>query len=119
MLKQVCQKHNLQLECLYITFFCVTGIGFGFIYVPAVIATGFYFEKRRALATGIAVCGSGIGNFVFAPLNNFLLGSVSWRWTMVVYAGKYNNNPKFVWVPTDCFVYSVLFMNQNAVEYNG
>jgi len=37
----------------------VGGVGFGMIYVPAVIAVGFYFEKRRALATGIAICGSG------------------------------------------------------------
>ncbi|KAK3880530.1 hypothetical protein Pcinc_014978, partial [Petrolisthes cinctipes] len=71
---------------LQFTFGIVGGIGFGFIYVPAVIATGFYFEKRRALATGIAVCGSGIGNFVFAPLNNFMLATVSWRWTLVLYA---------------------------------
>ncbi len=27
--------------------------------MPAVIACGYYFEKRRALATGISVCGSG------------------------------------------------------------
>jgi len=27
--------------------------------LPAVIACGYYFEKRRALATGISVCGSG------------------------------------------------------------
>jgi len=37
----------------------IGGIGFGMIYVPAVIAVGFYFEKKRALATGIAICGSG------------------------------------------------------------
>lgn len=36
-------------------------IGFGLIYMPAVIAVGFYFEKWRGLATGIATCGTGLG----------------------------------------------------------
>ncbi|KAG0716397.1 Monocarboxylate transporter 14 [Chionoecetes opilio] len=72
---------------LQFTFGILGGIGFGLIYVPAVIATGFYFEKRRALATGIAVCGSGIGTFVFAALNTFLIPYLGWRWTLVVYAG--------------------------------
>ena len=31
------------------------------MYLPSVILVGFYFEKKRALATGIAVCGTGIG----------------------------------------------------------
>ncbi|XP_071531300.1 monocarboxylate transporter 5 isoform X2 [Panulirus ornatus] len=72
---------------LQFTFGVMGGLGFGLIYVPAVIATGFYFERRRALATGIAVCGSGIGTFIFAPLNNYLTATVDWRWTLVVYAG--------------------------------
>ncbi|XP_042208468.1 monocarboxylate transporter 14-like isoform X2 [Homarus americanus] len=72
---------------LQFTFGVMGGVGFGLIYVPAVIATGFYFEKRRALATGIAVCGSGIGTFIFAPLNNYLIAAMNWRWTLVVYAG--------------------------------
>ncbi|KAK8721255.1 hypothetical protein OTU49_012858 [Cherax quadricarinatus] len=72
---------------LQFTFGVMGGVGFGLIYVPAVIATGFYFEKRRALATGIAVCGSGIGTFIFAPLNNYLIATMNWRWTLIVYAG--------------------------------
>ena len=40
---------------------------------------GYYFEKRRALATGIACCGSGIGAFVFAPLCNYLSELYGWR----------------------------------------
>ena len=37
------------------------------IYLPSIISVSYYFEKRRALATGIAVCGAGVGCFVFAP----------------------------------------------------
>ncbi|KAK9887556.1 hypothetical protein WA026_023361 [Henosepilachna vigintioctopunctata] len=54
-------------------------IGFGFIYVPAVVAIGYYFEKWRALATGIGVCGSGIGTFVFAPVSSLLVKKMGWR----------------------------------------
>ena len=44
---------------LYITFGLLGGIGFGFVFLPAIVTVGYYFEKRRAFATGIAVCGSG------------------------------------------------------------
>ncbi len=32
------------------------------MYLPAIIIVNFYFVKKRAMATGIAVCGSGIQN---------------------------------------------------------
>jgi len=57
--------------------------------VPAVITTGFYFEKWRALATGIAVCGSGIGAFLLAPLSNILLKTFGWRGAFLCQAGEY------------------------------
>ena len=44
---------------LYITVGLLTGLGFGLIYLPAIVSVSMYFEKRRAFATGIAVCGSG------------------------------------------------------------
>ena len=28
------------------------GLGLGLIYLPAIVSVGFYFERRRALATG-------------------------------------------------------------------
>lgn len=57
------------------------------IYVSAVLIPGFYFDKWRALATGISVCGSGIGTFVLAPLNAVLVESYGWRSTLLVQAG--------------------------------
>ncbi len=38
------------------------GIGFGLVYVPAIVAVGYYFDEKRSLAMGIAVCGTGLGN---------------------------------------------------------
>jgi len=56
-------------------------------YLPAIVAVSFYFEKRRSLATGIAVCGSGIGTFIFAPLTNTLLAEYTWKGTVLIAAG--------------------------------
>ena len=44
------------------------GLGFGLIYLPAIVSVSVYFEKKRAFATGIAVCGSGVGTFIMAPV---------------------------------------------------
>ncbi|XP_070524610.1 monocarboxylate transporter 12 isoform X2 [Cardiocondyla obscurior] len=75
------------IEFLYISYGAIGGIGAGLIYVPAVITTGFYFEKWRALATGIAVCGSGIGAFLLAPLSNILVQTFGWRGALLCQAG--------------------------------
>lgn len=43
-----------------------------------------YFEKLRSLATGIAVCGSGFGTVVFAPLTNYLIINFQWQGACLV-----------------------------------
>ena len=65
----------------------VSGIGFGLIYLPAVVCVGYYFETKRSLATGIAVCGSGFGTFAFAPLATLLLETYSWKGANLILAG--------------------------------
>ena len=58
------------------------------MYVPAVVSVGYYFDKRRALATGFVCSGSGAGTFILAPLASFLLYQLgSWRGAMKVFAG--------------------------------
>lgn len=64
-----------------------TGFGFGLIYLPAVVAVGYYFETKRSLATGIAVCGSGFGTFTFAPFANYLLEHFDWKNSNLILAG--------------------------------
>lgn len=63
------------------------GLGFGLIYLPAVVIVGYYFEKRRAIATGIAVCGSGVGTFIFAPVNAIMMDVFDWRNLVMIQAG--------------------------------
>lgn len=47
--------------------------------MPAIVIVGFYFDKKRAFATGIAVCGSGIGGFVLAPTVRLFISKYGWR----------------------------------------
>ncbi|XP_046598216.1 uncharacterized protein LOC107217251 isoform X6 [Neodiprion lecontei] len=75
------------IELLCISYGVLGGIGAGLIYVPAVISAGFYFERWRALATGIAVCGSGIGAFILAPITKILINHYGWRGAFLIQAG--------------------------------
>ncbi|KPI94056.1 PREDICTED: monocarboxylate transporter 3 [Papilio xuthus] len=75
------------VEYLYLVYGLLGGIGFCMIYMPAVLTVGFYFERWRALATGLSLCGSGVGTFIFAPLSNMVIAKYGWRWTMVIHAG--------------------------------
>ena len=52
--------------------FFFSGISFGLMYLPSIVIVGYYFDKNRAFATGLAVCGSGIGMFVFGPLSKYM-----------------------------------------------
>ena len=55
------------------------------MYLPSIVMVGHYFDKKRALATGIAVCGSGTGTFVFAPLGTFLVSQYGWKGANVIF----------------------------------
>ncbi|XP_076657053.1 monocarboxylate transporter 12 isoform X1 [Halictus rubicundus] len=78
---------STSIEFLYISYGVLGGIGTGLIYVPAVITTGFYFERWRAMATGIAVCGSGIGAFLLSPISDMLVKKYGWRKALLFQAG--------------------------------
>ena len=41
-----------------------------------------HFTRRRALATGIAVCGTGVGTLVLPPLVETLIAGLGWRGAM-------------------------------------
>ncbi|KAL7047104.1 hypothetical protein ACKWTF_002789 [Chironomus riparius] len=84
----VLSTFSTSVNMLMLTYGVMGGIGFGMIYLPAVVLCGLYFEKKRSLATGIAVCGSGFGTFVFAPLATFLLEQFGgWKGANLVLAG--------------------------------
>ncbi|CAJ0933487.1 unnamed protein product, partial [Mesorhabditis belari] len=63
------------------------GIGFGMIYLPAIVVVGYYFESKRAVATGIAVAGSGVGTIVMPFVARYCVQNFGWQkadWVLAV-----------------------------------
>ncbi|KAM8709842.1 hypothetical protein ACLKA7_016619 [Drosophila subpalustris] len=83
----VLSTFSTSVSMLMATYGFMGGFGFGMIYLPAVVAVGYYFETKRSLATGIAVCGSGFGTFAFAPLATYLLEQFGWKNALLIFAG--------------------------------
>ena len=63
------------------------GFGLGLSFIPTISIVGFYFEKRRSLAVGVAVAGVGMGTFAFPPLIRLLVHLYSWRGAMLMTGG--------------------------------
>uniref|UniRef100_A0A0K0EU83 EG:103B4.3 protein (inferred by orthology to a D. melanogaster protein) n=1 Tax=Strongyloides venezuelensis TaxID=75913 RepID=A0A0K0EU83_STRVS len=78
---------STSLEMIMVTAGAICGVGFGLIYCPAIVIVTMYFEKYRALATGIAVCGAGVGTAVISPLQEYLIQHYSWQFCMRVNSG--------------------------------
>ena len=51
------------------------------------VAIGYYFESKRALATGLSETGSGVGTFVFSTLMTNLVVMYDWKAAIFVMAG--------------------------------
>lgn len=75
------------VEILFLTFGILAGFGLSLCYVASVVIVAYYFDKRRSFATGLAVCGSGIGTFIFAPLTQFLIDEYGWRGATLILGG--------------------------------
>lgn len=83
------------IQCMILFYGFCGGVGFGFFYLPSIVMVGYYFDKKRALATGMAVCGSGIGSFVFAPLCEYLLAEFDWKGSMWIISALVLNGMVF------------------------
>ncbi|KAF9356473.1 hypothetical protein BGX26_005206 [Mortierella sp. AD094] len=71
-----------QLWHLYITQGLLFGCGVGLVLFSSLSVVSQYFEKRRGLANGIAVAGSGVGGLAMAPLTRLLIAKVGYRWCL-------------------------------------
>lgn len=57
------------------------------IFAPSVIVLGYYFHKYQAIATGIAVCGSGIGMLIITPIQQKVCFIYGWEVALYIQAG--------------------------------
>ncbi|XP_072033382.1 uncharacterized protein [Amphiura filiformis] len=69
---------------LYFTFGFLTGLGYGLSYLPCIVMVGNFFERKRTVAGGIAVSGSGLGTFLVAPITQGLLDAFGYRKALIV-----------------------------------
>ena len=90
-------SHCIELELLfYLHFFnidfCFSGIGIGIINQATMVILGYYFEKRLALANGIALTAVGLSLFVIPPLAQFLIDEYGWQGALLIIAGLLGNS---------------------------
>ncbi|KAJ3276990.1 hypothetical protein HDV01_000042 [Terramyces sp. JEL0728] len=51
------------------------GLSISIAYFPALTIVSQWFDKKKGLATGIAVGGSGVGGLILSPLTNWMISS--------------------------------------------
>jgi MCP family monocarboxylic acid transporter-like MFS transporter 12 len=84
----------------------MTSTGLAMLYIPAYLIISFYFNERRALATGIAVSGSGLGMFAFSPLVAYLIKEYDWKNAWLILGA----------ICSHTFVSALLFRSNDAVQ---
>jgi MFS transporter, OFA family, oxalate/formate antiporter len=68
---------------LYITYGVIAGFGGGIIYLPPIATAPKWWPDRRALATGFAVVGLGLGSFLMGPLATAIIQNPTLGWRYV------------------------------------
>lgn len=72
---------------LIISYGLVGGFGMSLPYFNSLKTVTDYFDKRLALASGIAESGAGLGTVIFAPITEFLISKYGWRGTVLILSG--------------------------------
>lgn len=68
----------------YLTQGFLLGLGSALCFFPAVSIPSQWFLNKRALATGVAVAGSGVGGIVVTVATNAMIKSIGFRWALRV-----------------------------------
>ena len=75
---------------LFLTYSIPFGFGSSCLFVSCYVIISQYFDKKRALATGIVASGTGVGVFAVAPICQSLLDAYDWRNTYRITAGYFS-----------------------------
>ncbi|KAF9940738.1 hypothetical protein BGZ67_006914 [Mortierella alpina] len=67
---------------LYLTQGVLYGVGAGMALFTSVAVPVQWFDKKRGLAAGITVAGSGLGGACLAPLNRLMITQLGHRWAL-------------------------------------
>ena len=70
-----------------VTYSVITGVGFGLMYIPSIVAVANHFTRKRSLAIGICLCGAGVGTFALSPLQTLITHTYGWRAAFLSLAG--------------------------------
>lgn len=73
-----------ELWVAYLGYGLGVGVAVACGYVPMVAVVGAWFDRRRALAVGVAVAGIGVGTLAGAPLAAYLIAAHGWRRAFVL-----------------------------------
>lgn len=76
------------MEKLYVFYALSLLVGFGSVstsIVPVSILMNNWFIKKRGLALSLALSGLGAGGVIFSQLITFLINTISWRQTYMIY----------------------------------
>jgi len=77
-----------ELWQLYLFFGVMVGLGAGFgLYIACTTLVNNWFDDRRTLAMGIAVSAGSLAGFAFPPLSSWLISTVGWQVTWIIYGG--------------------------------
>lgn len=78
------------IALMYVTYSIPFGFGSSCLFVSSYVVISLYFDKRKAIATGIVASGTGTGVLVVAPLLQALLDNYDWRKTYRIMAGIFS-----------------------------
>nr|CDS34398.1 monocarboxylate transporter [Hymenolepis microstoma] len=65
------------------------GLSCGLLYFPSLSIVAQWFESRRALAVGLAICGSGVGTCLISAFFPGALETFSWRALLIIFGAVF------------------------------
>jgi MFS family permease len=73
---------------LYVFFGVVTAVGINTIsYAPHMSRIPKWFVRKRGLASGLVLAGTGVGIMVMAPVTQAIIDVADWRFAFLIFAG--------------------------------